>query len=150
MFKPCAYCGNPFEVNENDHNEIRRKYCSDFCRTEAANEIKRERTKTGKRSYNVECEICGKIFLTSRSINKTCGKECYYERQKKIKKEQYYRKKEEKSNNEPPKQRKKQKKVETLTQVQRKAREAGMTYGKYMEMLYIQKLQEERERNGRT
>jgi hypothetical protein len=147
--KACAYCGEPFEVDELDHNEIRRMYCSDFCRSEAQREKARERVRVGKRAYNVECEICGKIFLTNRSTNKTCGPDCYYIRQKKVKKEQYYRSKEAKKNNELPKQKKKQKRIESLTEVQRKAREAGMTYGKYMEMLFIQQLQEERERNGK-
>jgi hypothetical protein len=125
-------------------------YCSEFCRSEAKREKAKERVRVGKRTYNVECEICGKIFLTNRSTNKTCSKECYYERQKKLKKEQYYRNKEAKKNNEPTKPKKtKQKRIESLTEVQRKAREAGMTYGKYMEMLFIQQLQEERERNGK-
>lgn len=150
MIKTCAYCGSPFEVDDSNKNEVRRIYCSEFCKGEAANERKREYIRTGKRSYNVECEICGKIFLTNRSTNKTCGKDCYYIRQKKLKREQYYRSKEAKKNNEVSKSKKtKQKRIESLTEVQQKAQAAGMTYGKYMEQQFLKQLQEERERNGK-
>jgi hypothetical protein len=147
VFKVCGYCGEPFEVDDSNPNELRRKYCSEFCRTEAANEMKKERIKIGKRSYNVECEICGKIFLTNRTTNKTCSPECHHERQKKLSRAGYYRQKEAKKEKA---KKEKQKRVETLTEVQRKARAAGMTYGKYMEMLFLKKLEEEREQNGRT
>lgn len=142
MFKPCGYCGEPFEVDDKNPNELRRKYCSEFCKCEGANERKRERVKIGKRSYNVVCEICGKVFLTNRSTNKTCSPECHYDRQKQLSRANYLRNKEKARKTA-------QKRVETLTEVQQKARAAGMTYGKYMEMQYIKKLQEEREQNGK-
>ncbi len=147
VFKPCGYCGEPFEVDDKNPNELKRKYCSEFCRTEAANERKRERIKIGKRSYNVECDICGKIFLTNRSTNKTCSPECNHERQKKLSRAGYYRQKEAKKEKAKETE---QKRIETLTEVQQKAQAAGMTYGNYMKQQFLKQLEEERERNGRT
>ncbi len=147
--KACEYCGNPFWVDEFDKNEVRRLYCSDFCRSEAWREKAKERIRVGKRTYNVGCEICGKIFLTNRSTNKTCSPECHHQRELRLKREQS-RKRREDIKNGIIKRPEKQKKVETLTEVQRKAQAAGMTYGKYMEQQFLKQLQEERERNGRT
>jgi len=146
--KTCEYCGKPFEVDDFNKNEVRRMYCSDFCRSEAWREKAKERVRVGKRTYNVECEICGKVFLTNRPTNKTCSPECHHEREKRLKREQTRKKREDIKNGVIPKPTK-QKKVESLTDVQRKAREAGMSYGKYMEMQFLQQLQEEREQNGK-
>lgn len=149
MTKTCAYCGKTFEVDDFNHNEKRRKYCSDFCRSSALNEMARERIRVGKRSYNVECEVCGKVFLTNRSENKTCSPECRHERDLRVKRENHRKFREAmKEDNAIKRVTQKQKKVESLTEVHRKAREAGMSYGKYMEMQFLQQLQEERERNG--
>lgn len=151
MIKTCAYCGKPFEIDGVDKNEIRRMYCSDFCRSEAWREKAKERKRVGKRTYNVECDICGKIFLTNRSTNKTCSPECHHERELRLKRENHRKYREAmKEGNATRIEKKKQKKVETLTEVQRKARAAGMTYGKYMEQQMLQQLKEEREKNGRT
>ena len=150
MNKKCNYCGGLFEVDDFNQNEKRRKYCSDFCRCQAINEMARERIRVGKRSYNVECEICGKIFLTNRSTNKTCSPECHHKRELRVKRESYRRQQEAiKEGRLRLPEKKKQKKVETLEEVQRKAREMGLTYGKYMEQQFIKKLQEEREKRGK-
>ena len=137
-------------MDDFNHNEKRRKYCSDFCRGQAINKMARERIRVGKRTYNVECEICGKIFLTNRSTNKTCGPECHHKRELRVKRENHRKFREAmKEGNEIKRgMPKKQKKVESLTEVQRKAQAAGMTYGKYMEMQFLKQLEEERERNG--
>lgn len=153
MTKVCEWCGELFEVDENNKNELRRLYCGDFCRTEAWNKKARDRVRIGKRGYNVVCEICGKVFLTNRPTAKTCGPDCYYERQKIVKRENYYRNKAEKEALAKglgvPQKKKKQMRIETLTEVQRKAQAAGMTYGKYMEQQFLKQLEEEREKNGK-
>lgn len=138
------YCGKQFDVSDTNHNEQRRIYCSDECRSIAWSEKAKERMKVGKRTYNVECEICGKIFLTNRSINKTCSKECHYEREKRVKRSNYYKQKERMEKELVPVVVKQpQKKIETLTEVQRKAQAMGMSYGKYMEAQFCKLMKRE-------
>ena len=48
----------------------------------------------------------------------------------------------------PERKKPKQKKVETLAEFNRKAREMGMSYGEYDKYLRIQAMQKERAQNG--
>lgn len=149
MEKICEFCGKPFEVDEKNHDEVRRKYCSYTCRCDARNKMNRERVKIGKQFYNVTCEICGKVFSTNKSLKVTCSPECKQERHKlMVRKNNRVRREAIQNGTLPKPKRKKQKKVETLAEVQRKAREAGMSYGQYVQAEYIRKMQEGRMKDG--
>jgi len=149
MIKECGFCGKPFEVDEKNHDEVRRKYCSETCRCGARNKQNAERIKIGKKQYNVECEICGKVFMTNKSIKYTCSPECKQKRHNlMLRKNNQARREAIKNGTIPKPVRKKQKKVETLAEVQRKAREAGMSYGQYVQAEYIRRMQEGRMKDG--
>ena len=66
------------------------------------------------------CKICGKEFIGISSRSYTCSKECYDESQRnrarKVKKITY----------------------DSFAEASKKARELGMSYGKYKAMLFIQ------------
>ena len=140
MIKICAICGKEFEVDKSDRNCDRRKYCGSQCSERAAYERKREYAKYGKKPmFNVECQYCGKIFLTNMERKTTCSLECNYERSLIRQRENGRKRREAIRNGTLPKPKpRKQKKVATVEEVQKKAREAGMSYGKYMALLYMQ------------
>lgn len=151
MIKICVICNKPFEVDDLDRNRNRRRFCGIDCAEKGAYQRKKEYAKNGKdRSRDVKCEICGKIFRTSYSQKVTCGPDCKKERSRRLAYDWNRARREAIQNGTRPKpERKKQNKVETIEEVQRKAREAGMTYGKYMAMIQCQRMQEEREKHGR-
>ncbi len=140
MIKICVMCNKEFHVDDLDRNRNKRKYCGIDCEEAAKYERQREYRKKGKKSMqNVECEMCGKVFLTHLSTKVTCSPECRYERHKKIVNINNRARREAILNGTLPKpERKKQKKVETIMDIQRKAKEAGMSYGQYMAQLYMQ------------
>ena len=141
MIKICAICGKSFEVDDMDRNRFVRKYCSDECTAQAAYIRKRNYRLNGKKGMtNVKCEVCGKIFLTAYVRQVTCSMECKYERTKMLARENDRQRREAIRNGTHPSLRKKakQKKVATVEEIQREAREAGMSYGQYMARLYMQ------------
>lgn len=144
MVKICEFCGKPFDVDEKNHDEVRRKYCSDTCRCDARNKMNRERVKIGKQFYSVTCEICGKVFSTNKSLKVTCSPECNKERHKLLVRANNRTRSEKRKSRKKPRQNK----VETLAEVQRKARAAGMSYGQYVQVEYIRKIQEGRMKDG--
>lgn len=149
MIKICVLCGKPFEVDNLDRNRNRRRYCSLDCADTAAYQRKKDYAENGKKkARNVECEICGKIFLTSHAQKVTCGPECKKERSRRLVYGWNQARREAIKNGTrpaPERNKPKQKKVETVEDIQRKAREAGMSYGQYTALLYMQK---EGMRNG--
>lgn len=152
MIKICVLCGKPFEVDDTDRNRNRRRYCGLDCADQAAYLRKKEYAKNGKKkARDVKCEICGKIFRTSYSQKVTCSMECKYERSKRLSRENDRQRREAIMNGtlpKPERKKPKQKKVETLAEFNRKAREMGMSYGEYDKHLRIQAMQKERAQNG--
>lgn len=149
MIKVCLMCGASFEVDELDKNRNRRKYCGEECAAKAAYQRKKDYALNGKKMFNVECEICGKIFVTCYSQKVTCSPECKHERAKKMAIGWNRARREAILNGTRPapnRKKPKQKKVATVEEIQKKAREAGMSYGQYMARLYMQ---EGRAGNGR-
>lgn len=119
-----------------------RKYCCDDCSYEANKEnVKKLQAvkRQVKKMFNVECLVCHKVFLTAHNRQKTCSLECQHKRLNELKKNNYanykLRQKLKKEREEA------QKKVETIAEIQRKAREMGLSYGKYMELKQIGRLQ---------
>lgn len=149
MYKICEVCGKAFEVNEKIITERRRKYCSEECAKKVhLKQIHSYSTAHRKPPKNVECVICGKIFLTNRPQKVTCGPECQHLRKNMLEKERRHSqtkiyKEEQRAE---AAQVRKQKRIETVWEVRKKAEEAGMSYGQYVAMLYMQK---EGMRNGR-
>lgn len=149
MIKICAICNASFEVDELDKNRNRRRYCGTYCATQAAYQRKKDCAKNGKKMYNVECETCGKVFITCYSQKVTCSMECSHERAKKMARGWNRARKEAIRNGTrtaSERKKPKQKKIATVEEIQKKAREAGMSYGQYMARLYMQ---EGRTGNGR-
>ena len=150
VIKICVYCGKAFEVDDLDRNRNRRKFCGIDCAEQGAYQRKREYAKNGKdRARSVKCEICGKIFRTSYSQKVTCSPECKKERSRRLAYDWNRARREGILNGTRPapgQNKPKQKRVETVEDIQRKAREAGMSYGQYTALLYMQK---EGMRNGR-
>lgn len=77
------------------------------------------------------CEVCGTPFVVNRPQRKTCSKECAYIKCKKRKTE-YDRKKKEESK----KIGRKLAQTQILEDDARRAKELGMSYGKYKEMQF--------------
>lgn len=75
----------------------------------------------------VNCIMCGKTFTAKRSDAKCCSKHCKNERMKVTARERRKAMKNEKA----------EKQNNTLIETVSKARELGMSYGKYKAMLYM-------------
>lgn len=100
----------------------------------------------GKIELQKICMVCGKPFIGKNVSAKLCSVEC-----KKIRARQceIARKSLEKEGGKKaPIPKLKFKKPKSLAQVNREAREKGMTYGQYVAWLHCQKEREERERWG--
>lgn len=149
MIKVCAYCGKEFEVNELDHNDVRRKYCGYDCSEAMKNERIKAYKRAGKKAnFEKVCVICGLKFTTNKDRQLVCGERCAKER-KRIKAYEY-----NKSNNKPipkikPKPKNTKTNAELILEKNSKAKEMGMSYGQYDAWLRIQADREEREKRGR-
>ncbi len=88
-----------------------------------------------KKRYEKECPICKSIFVTGTDNQHYCSKECQregYLSNKRI--NDKVRREMKKAEKEMPN------KTEDLVKAEAKAREAGMSYGKYYEKLYIERM----------
>ncbi len=138
MIKQCRHCGGDFEVDETNHHQRRIEYCSNKCRYRAHD----LRKKGGPKQYEKVCQECGKTYIAKRCDSVTCGRECDYERNKRRVRENgaAYREKyraerllqKELAN-------RKKAKVESIDQVQKKAQAMGMSYGRYLAYMQMQK-----------
>lgn len=79
---------------------------------------RKEKTVFVRKTYKKQCIICGKEFETIAAAALTCGKQCRNERNRKIHEE---RRNQTHNNSD-------------ISSVLEKAREAGMSYGKYIAM----------------
>ena len=141
--KICVYCGNSFLVDETKNTSMKRKYCSPLCATDMENQRKRERREKAKAGeeveYHRECLQCGKKFKTV-AYQKTycsglCREKASSDRQKTYGVAYREKRRQEKEA---------KKKAESLVEFDRKAKEAGLSYGKYSEMLLIKEMQKQR------
>lgn len=67
----CLYCGKVFEKN---NRGMKKGFCSYHCRVCYWNKRKMER------EYELECENCGKKFISKGNPNKRyCSRKCYCE-----------------------------------------------------------------------
>lgn len=75
------------------------------------------------------CKYCGNRFSTHRSNAKYCCERCRYEAKKKMDRESY---------KSPHIQEQPKNKNANLIEINRRAREAGMSYGKYVAQKYME------------
>jgi hypothetical protein len=144
MTKVCEFCGKPFEIVGDTSNNRRTKYCSAECKKMVA----KEQSKKPKKYYNLICATCDKPFLSNRRDRVCCSPVCRVEHDKKMNRERFRRKhwsaekRAEMSKKEVPAKRF----VATLQEIDAEARKRGMSYGKYMALLQMEKERAERER----
>lgn len=100
--------------------------CTRYDRGDRGEELFRE-------NNTVKCKICGKEFTTDSYIKKCCSEECV-KKNAKINVKAYNEKQKAMRTAKP---KKKEKKL-TVTDIAVKAREAGMSYGQYTAMMYMQ------------
>lgn len=71
----CLYCGKEFQRN---NRGMKRGFCSYHCRVGYWNKQKMEH------EYELECENCGKTFISKGNPNKRyCSRKCYCQKVKK-------------------------------------------------------------------
>lgn len=117
MIKQCECCGKSFVVSG---KSLKKKYCSDRCRHKANYRYEK------KPLAEIVCLNCGKTFMQTKIKQKYCCNACqrihYYNRAKQFKAE--------------PK-----KPVSDLSEINRKARAVGMSYGQYQMQKYSVKIE---------
>lgn len=117
MKKICKVCGKEFETENS-----KKCYCTFACRQEGMRRYAREYAK----SYQNICKNCGKYFRAGRGTS-YCSPEC--------KEAALGRSVDVKPAASAPKKKShaKSAKPQTLSQVAKLARDAGMTYGEYVQ-----------------
>lgn len=118
--KNCKVCGKKFMANSTG-----TKYCSDDCRELAMK----------KRLKKLTCAICGKEFESVKCNARYCSQECRYKAQK-LNYKTYKNYGVEQDNH--TKVRKTSKRH--LSSINRKARDANMSYGEYQAKLYMESM----------
>lgn len=143
----CAYCDEPFITSR------KKKYCSDDCAKKAAraasyaayNSVlnkdrelidtllaskKPKEIPKNKKIKELVCAFCDTTFYSTR-LKKYCCSECRLQANGKAPVEKYEQNILKKSPTTRPK--------ETLAEAVAKARELGLTYGKYISLQYLEK-----------
>lgn len=138
MIKQCRHCGSDFEVDGTNHHQRKIEYCSNKCRYREHDLRKRG----GPVRIEKVCEECGKPYIGKRRDSVTCSTECNILRNKRRVRDRgaYYREKyraERLLQEEKAKRKKEQ--IESIDQIQKKAQAMGMSYGKYLAYMQIQK-----------
>ena len=96
-----------------------------------------------RKKKKIKCKVCGENFLTSRSTQKYCSKECYAEARKKKCADRYQKIKIQKKV-EGAKKKKKTTHMGELASFNDKAKKLGLSSGQYMIFLQTEKDREER------
>lgn len=134
--KNCVICGKPFTTRI--CNVV---CCSDECKAERIRNNARDwqrrrlaakKAERAKAQVLKKCEICGQEFAPRRPGVFCCSKECSKVRAREHQKA-YLKAAETHKKQEAEKAKKR--KPESLEAINRKAREAGMTYGQYMVLM---------------
>lgn len=133
--RKCRVCGNPIPYIMGS-----AKVCSEECRKERQRQYKREVCKRKREQTRMilgtkKCSVCGKQFEPQNRRQVTCGSECQKIRENDLM--AAWRAKNTKSAKKPREKKPEKKKPETLAQINKKARECGMTYGQYMAYLAV-------------
>ncbi len=68
----CAHCERPM-VERLDLSGPQRTFCSDHCRHEYHNQLRKVRRVGDRKKI---CEVCGEEFTATRRDAKTCSGEC--------------------------------------------------------------------------
>lgn len=130
----CGVCGKPFIPAGRNC-----KYCSEQCRETQRISYSKAKWQE-KKAANRErlgtriCLVCGTEFAPKHGIIVTCSQECQAKRNRQKSKslrEEYKSYKAETKEKEKAKM--------SLSEANRRARELGLSYGKYMEQLEIER-----------
>lgn len=119
----CKYCGKPFKPIS-----VVQEYCSKECRLI----VNRERAKANQKKYREgsrtekNCACCGNPFVVTTHSRIYCSEECYKSMKAILRKKDKPKKKSKK-------------KVASLRDMAKEAREHGMTYGQYVAQIEMQK-----------
>ena len=137
MIKQCRHCGNDFEVDGSNHHQRKIEYCSDRCRYREHDLRKRG----GPVRIDKVCLECGKPYIGRRRDSVTCSLECNSARNKRRVREAgaVWREKMRAEKLLMQEQPKPKKKFESIDEIQAKAQAMGMSYGKYLAYMQIQK-----------
>lgn len=127
--RECRVCGNPIPYSMGS-----AKVCSEECRKERQKQRNKEASERRKALTRMilgakQCAICSKVFEPRNSRQVTCSRKCQKIRDNSMM--ATWKEKNTKSTKLPREQKPKKKKPETLAQINKKARELGMTYGQY-------------------
>lgn len=137
MVKKCVHCGGEFEIADDNSRSKKREYCSDRCKNRA-----RDMRKKGVPVVIEKvCVECGKTYIAKRHDSVTCGRDCNCERNKKRAKAagEAYRARMKAEKAMKREVVKSKKACESITDIQRKASAMGMSYGKYMAYMSMQR-----------
>ena len=136
MIKQCRHCGSDFEVDEKNQYQRKREYCSELC----GSREREKRKKIGPVRIEKTCQECGKAYIAKRFDSVTCSPECNSERTKRIVRENgaKYRAK-YRAERMLQKEKSKPKKHDSIEEVQAKARAMGLSYGRYIAYMQMQK-----------
>jgi hypothetical protein len=137
VIKQCVHCGCDFEIDESNHHERKREYCSKKC----IHKAQYKRKKGAPVLIEKVCEECGKTYIAKRHDSVTCGRDCNYERNRKRVREAgiAYRERMRAERLKLNEELMPKKKYESIEDIQRKARAVGMSYGKYLVYMSMQK-----------
>lgn len=137
MIKQCRHCGGDFEVDGTNHHQRQIEYCSNKCRHREHD----QRRRGGPVQIEMVCQECGKPYIGRRRDSVTCSPECNSIRNRRRVRETgaYYREKYRAERLLQEEKERQKKKIESIDQVQKKAQAMGMSYGKYLAYMQIQK-----------
>ena len=89
-YKICKECGVPF-YKRNDWGVV---FCSDECRNKyqdrKRDELRKIRNEKWIKAHTINCEYCGKQFITKNLQIRCCSNECLEKHKKESYKEYYY------------------------------------------------------------
>ena len=137
--KECVICGKLFKSTYN-----MQKTCSFECSLKLsdlakARYIEKAKAKRAaeRKTYIKKCIICGKVFRTNKTRQRTCSQECSKEHNRNQSREHARdRKYQPKPNNEGKKVIKSRKatNIPSVSEIAAEANKLGMSYGKYVAM----------------
>lgn len=130
----CAVCGKPFIPNAKGRPSI---CCSSACKEKRKVQTdKKSSLKSTVNTYEIKCEVCGKVFIAGYSFAKYCSNACK-KRGHANKSIEYHKEHYSSTKNEAKAKTKsaKKKKAATIGELAVEARKHGMTYGKYIAMI---------------
>lgn len=137
--RECVICGKPYKSTHN-----MKKTCSFECSLKLSDLAKarylekaKAKREAERKTYLKKCIICGNVFRTSNTRQRTCSQECSKEHNRNQSREHARnRKYQPKPNNDEKKVIKSRKatNIPSVSEIAAEANRLGMSYGKYVAM----------------